>query len=332
MISRHIMANRKMRCVLLGITAALALALIEAPLAWSQDDDDHAQHEEAEPAGYDEHAGHEGPIILDAEDMQRMGIVVAPVGPGTIRKSLRLPGEVVLNEDRVAHIAPRFDGIVREVRKRLGDRVDAGEVMAVIESNTSLQTYTVKSLIGGAVVGKHITLGEFVTTDSDVYVVADLSDVWVNIAVYARDQGQVAAGQEVGIVSNDLGMGARAVVSYVSPLVDERTRTALARAVLPNPQGRWRPGSFVTVEIQSGGTQVPVAVPNHAIETLEDQNVIFVQTDAGFAPREITIGRANGDLTEVTTGLQAGERIVVQGSFTLKAELLKDSFGEGHAH
>lgn len=330
MVNRLFSADFKNRLVGWWIVAAVAVALCPATPAWSQAHDGH------DHGGEEEHSteaeGHDDLVLLDEHDIERMGIVVAAAGPGTIRTTLRLPGEIVLNEDRLAHIVPRFDGIVREVRKRLGDNVTAGEVTAVIESNTSLQTYDVKSLIAGTVVGKHITLGEFVNTDSDVYIVADLSDVWVDIAVYARDQGSVSVGQEVQIRSNDLNLSARAVISYVSPLVDEHTRTSLARAVLPNTQGSWRPGSFVTADLFSEAVDVPVTVPTHAIETMDGHPVVFVQTDEGFSPREVSVGMAGGRITEILAGLQAGEIIVVEGSFTLKAELMKESFGDGHGH
>ena len=210
MINRHYLADVRNRLVLCWIVAAIAVTLGPATPAWSQAHDDHA-HADAEDHST-EADGHDDLVVLDERDVERMGIVVAAAGPGTIRKTLRLPGEIVLNEDRLAHIVPRFNGIVREVHKRLGDSVNSGEVMAVIESNTSLQTYDVKSLMAGTVVGKHITLGEFVNTDRDVYVVADLSDVWVDIAVYARDQGSVSVGQEAQIRSNDLNLYARIVI------------------------------------------------------------------------------------------------------------------------
>ena len=338
MVSRPLLENLLSRLILVSVVLMILFSPGLAPSAWPQSHDDHAGDEGGENG---EHAdegeghegeGHDGPILLDQKDIERMGIELAPAGPGVIRTTLTLPGEIALNQDRVADIVPRFNGIVREVRKHLGDDVRAGEVMAVIESNTSLQTYEVKSLIAGSVVEKHITLGEFVSTESDVYIVADLSDVWVDIAVYARDQGAVSVGQEVEVRSNDLNISAKGVISYLSPLVDEQTRTSLARTVLPNSKGLWRPGSFITAEILAGVVTVPVAVPNHAIETMEDHDVVFVQTDRGFTPRQVTVGLANGGKTEIVAGLQAGEMIVVEGSFTLKAELMKESFGEGHGH
>lgn len=330
MDSRSHLSNHTSRLVLLWIVATVSFALCMSPFAFSQTHDEHALG--AEDEHHDVTNGHEETIVLEEHDIERMGIVVAPVGPGTIRNTLRLPGEIMLNEDRVAHIVPRFDGVIRDVRKRLGDEVSAGEVMAIIESNTSLQTYKVKSLIAGTIVEKHITLGEFVSTSSDLYIVADLSDVWVDIAVYARDQGAVAIGQEAQIRSNDLNLSSSVVITYMSPLVDKHTRTSLARAILPNPEGRWRPGSFITANILCGEADVSVAVPNRSIETFEDDQIVFVQEDRAFVLRKVTVGLTDGHVTEIVAGLKAGELIVVEGSFTLKAELMKGSFGSGHAH
>lgn len=161
--------------------------------------DEHEAHAEA---GHDEGAHEEGEatrVALDAEARAASGIVVAPAGPHTIRIGLDLPGEIVPNADRLAHIVPRFPGIAREVRKRLGDEVEQGDVLAVVEGNQSLSTYEVRSLISGTVIEKHITLGEFVRDDADIYVVADLSTVWANVSVYSRDVSRVRRGQSVRI-------------------------------------------------------------------------------------------------------------------------------------
>ena len=178
---------------------AACLALAFLVLACSKRDGDH-QPVPGEPAAHqDTHGGHEeteGRVELPKETQAASGIQVAPASSRSIRATLDLPGEIVPNADRLAHIVPRFPGVAREVRKRLGDAVREGEVLAVIEGNQSLSTYEVRSLISGTVIEKHLTLGEFVRDDQDIFVVADLSNIWVNVSIYARDVSRVRRGQK----------------------------------------------------------------------------------------------------------------------------------------
>ena len=139
----------------------------------------------------------------------------------------------------------------------------------------------------------------------------------------------------LGLLTVAAGHGvaeARGEISYVAPMVDEKTRTGLARVVLPNPDGRWRPGLFVTARVTVEEREVPLLIPKTALQTVDEKTCVFVQTDKGFEPRPVTLGRANDTDVEVTQGLAAGQRFVTQGAFTLKAELSKAAFGGEHGH
>jgi cobalt-zinc-cadmium efflux system membrane fusion protein len=118
---------------------------------------------------------HEGELVsLTAAEIEEFELRVAPAGNATIERRVELPGVVRANEDRLAHIVPRFAGIVTEVRKRIGDTVKSGETLAVIESSQSLSPYALKTLLDGVIIEKHVTRGEAVTPDSQAFVVADL--------------------------------------------------------------------------------------------------------------------------------------------------------------
>lgn len=299
--------------------------MIQAPPLLAQDHDD-------EHAGHDHGEEHEDVVRLGAAELQEFGIVVSEAGPAILEQVLDLPGEIQANDNALAHIVPRFSGIVTEVRTQVGDRVSAGEVLAVIESDESLSPYEMKTLIAGTVIDKHITLGEAVSREHAAFVVADLSSVWVDITVYQRDLLQVTTGQRVSISGgHDLPL-ATGKISYVAPIVDETTRTALARVVLPNGDGVWRPGSFITAQIMVDRLEVAVAVPRTALQMFEGRDVVFVQAEEGFVPRPVTVGRTDQAHLEIVSGLAPGEHYVSQGGFTLKAELGKESFGGDHDH
>ncbi|MCA9726536.1 MAG: efflux RND transporter periplasmic adaptor subunit [Candidatus Eisenbacteria bacterium] len=298
-------------------------------------DEHHGRGErDDEHDGEDEHDGHsEHDLVrLPEHEIEEFGIVVASAGPGRVETTVELPGEVQPNADRLAHIVPRYSGIVQEVRARIGDQVQQGQVLAVLESDESLASFEVRTLISGTVIGKHITLGEAASRERDAFVIADLSTVWIDLTVYQRDLETIRPGQRADVfVGHDL-VHDSGTVSYVTPVVDERTRTATARLVLPNPERKWRPGMFVTARVVVESEDVPLVVPRTALQTVEGRTAVFIETPDGFRPRPLQLGRHGESLVEVVAGIEPGERYVAEGGFTLKAELEKDSFGHGHAH
>lgn len=289
-------------------------------------------HEGHLNGGSEEGEHHDDFVKLSASQMEEFGVEVGTADRDRITTYVVLPGEVLPNADRVAHIVPRYAGIVKDVRSRIGDTVATGDVLAVIESSESLSPYELKTLMDGTIISKHITRGEAVTRDTQAFVIADLSDVWVELGIYQRDLSRVKVGQRVLVSSGHRSPAVEGTISYVSPVVDQDTRTALARVVLQNSDGRWRPGMFVTGRVTVNEVDVPVAVPHTALQTLEERTIVFVEEQDGFAPREVELGRTSTTLAEVLTGLAVGERYAAKGGFILKAELGRSELGEGHSH
>ena len=286
---------------------------------------DEEGHESVAPG--EVHAEH---VELTPEAIAASGIEVRAAGPAPIRVTLQLPGEVAPNADRLAHIVPRFPGIARTIHKSLGDAVKQDEVLAVIESNESLSPYEVRSLISGTVIERHITLGEFVRDDGDIFVIADLSTVWANLTVYPRDLERVRARQRVTIRGATGGAAADGAIDYIGPVLGEPTRAATARVTLANPGRNWRPGMFVTADVVISERHVAVAVEDGAVQHLAGKNVVFVQEEGHFEARPVEVGPGDGRLVEIRSGLEPGERYVAKGSFILKSELLKSEAGHDH--
>jgi cobalt-zinc-cadmium efflux system membrane fusion protein len=359
---------------------------------------------------HDEH-GEKGVVRLGDAELKEFGIEIGTAGPGNLKVHVSLPGEVVVNADRLAHIVPRVSGVVREVRKGLGDRVRKGDVMAVLESrdladakaaflnatekhalaranfareedlwkkrispeqdylqakqalaevgielrsaeqklhalgfsdaylaqlpsqpDMSYTRFEIVAPFEGTVIEKHLSLGETRKDDAEVFVIADLSSVWVNLSVYQKDMPYIRKGQPV-VVSAGHGIPDRSgVISYIGPLVGEQTRTAVARVVLTNAGGNLRPGLFVTGLITVDSVPVPLLVPRTAVQTVEDKPSVFVKTGGGFVLQPVTIGRSNETHVEITSGLAPGARYASSGAFTLKAQLSKGAFGDDHGH
>lgn len=315
-----------------------ALFLLALPRTGSgAEEEDHGHDHGAEAAA----AGHEGeegaheekPILLTEAERKEFGIVMAVAGPGDVSVTIDLPGEIRANQDRLAHIVPRFEGIVNEVRVGLGEQVAPGQTLAVVESDESLSPYDVKTLVAGTVIEKHATRGEAVSRNEALFVIADLSTVWVDLAVYQRDLARIRPGSEAAVRVGHEESSASSRVVYVAPVIDEISRTATARLVLPNPEGRWKPGMFVNALVVVDDVRVPVAVPPTAIHFLDGGEAVFVEEEHGFVPRPVATGRRGSGLVEILSGLDEGEAYVREGGFLLKSEHEKESFGHaGHAH
>ncbi len=269
-------------------------------------------------------------VRLEGDVVEEFGLEISPVGPAVIEETITLTGEIRVNEDRLAHIVPRFGGIVTEARKQIGDHVSSGETLAVIESSRSLTAYSLKAMLDGLIIEKHATQGEAVGNDTEAFVVADLSTVWVDLDVRLGDLPRVRAGQAVRIKSIHGTESANGLISYVTPLVDERTRTATARVVLKNESGFWRPGMFAVAELTLERAEVLSAVPKSAIHSLGKETVVFIVDDEGFRPRLVQVGLRDEHNAEVRGDIAPGEEVVVVGGFTVKSELIRKHLADDH--
>jgi cobalt-zinc-cadmium efflux system membrane fusion protein len=193
-----------------------------------------------------------------------------------------------------------------------------------------LTRYEIRAPIDGLVIEKHAAVGEAVKEDATIFVVADLSTVWVEMTVYPKDLDKVKVGQQVTVRATAFAATAEGRVSYVGSLVGEQTRSAKARVTLPNPERAWRPGLFVTVDLVENEAEVPVAVPVGAIQDYRDGNVVFGRFGDVFEARPVELGRTDGRTVEIVKGLAAGTQYGATNSYVLKADLGKA--GASHDH
>ena len=199
-------------------------------------------------------------------------------------------------------------------------------MLAAIESNQSLTAYELKAPIAGTVIDRQISLGEYVSEQKPAFVVADLSTIWVDFSVYRRDLGRVRARRRGADRSRRRPAATiKGTISYIAPVGSSDTQTALARVVLPNPDGRLRPGLFVTARLMlAGNAGRGRRDACSAIQTLENRTVVFVREDGDkFEAREVEIGERDPELVEITVGLSAGDVYVAENSFVVKAEMGK---------
>ena len=287
----------------------------------SEDEHGHAEK--------DDH-GAEGRVELTAAQLKNSEIVIEEAGPAKLRTKLRVFGKISPNEERLAHVMPRYPGIVRRVGKRLGDNVQKNDVLAVVQSNESLQEYEIKSDIAGTVVQKDVVVGESVGADKTIFVVVDLSTVWVDLNVYRQDFAKLRVGEKVLLEAAGVPEKVEGVISYISPFGAESTQTMLARAEVPNTSGMLRPGLFVSADVILEEEEVDVAVKESALQTIEEKEIVFVQEGDSFEPRPIKLGRRDGDFVEIVSGILPGESYAAKNSFVLKAQIGKGEASHEH--
>lgn len=265
-------------------------------------------------------------VALTAEQLKEAGIGLEQAGPAQIREVLPLYGVVAPNAERVREVGARFPGVIRSVERKLGDTVLQGDLLANIESNESLQVYAVRSPISGVISARNANPGEQ-TGDKPLYVVVDLSTVWVELSLFARDAAKVKVGQSVLVKSPVAEFSAQGKVTYVGPFGNSN-QALTARVEVPNPQNRWAPGLYVTGEVTLAQKTAALAVRSSAIQMIEDRPVVFVQSEGRFSAHPVTLGKTDGERTEVLQGLAAGDTYVATNSYVIKAELRKSEAEE----
>jgi cobalt-zinc-cadmium efflux system membrane fusion protein len=194
----------------------------------------------------------------------------------------------------------------------------------------ALSRFEVRAPIDGLVLERDATLGEAVSSDEALFVVGDLSSVFIDAPVDADALAALRVGQSARITTMNGGRQVDARVTYLSPRIDTSTRLGMVRFTINNTDGAWRPGLFVTVAVVDSTVTVPMAVPVDAIQSFRDWQVVFFRFGDWFEARPLELGRSDGQWVEVLSGLSPGDRYAATNSFAIKAEIGK--LGATHDH
>lgn len=396
-----------------GIAAMVAVAAMTGwPVQLSAGrDHDHAATDHADK---DAHGHDEGElrIALGEQQIRDAGITLAQAKGGTLRRHFLAPGSLVPDADHVARVSVRVLATVAELRKKLGDSVEQGEIVATIESRDvaeakseylaarvtnelrqtisarqkilaetralseneflrtqlaateaqirldssrqklfalglseaeiadlpnqppeSLRKQYLRAPISGRISERRVDLGGLIGREgqeSELFVIVNLDSIWVDLAVSPEDIASVREGGSVSIRAIGIEGEVSAKIIFVSPLLDRETRNARVIASLPNPDHRWKPGTFVTAEIPLGDDASKVIVPRKALQTVKGTPTLFIRDKDGFEARQVRTGREDDDDVEILSGLEPGETYAVANTFTLKAELEKAAAEHEH--
>lgn len=271
---------------------------------------------------------HEGRVRIADDMAAASGVKAAAAGSGAIRETIGLYGVIQPNAHTQRDVGARYPGVVRSVDVRVGDAVAAGQRLATIESNESLQVYAVHAPISGTITRRHANPGES-AGDEALFEVADFSTVWAQLTVFPRDRARLAAGQRVDVTAADGAARGSGRIGYVSPLGTE-SQALSARVELDNRDGAWTPGQFLDARVSVAETPARVVMPLDALQRFRDWDVVFVVEGDVYQAQPVTLGRRDDGNVEVTKGLAPGARVVVANSFLVKADVEKS--GASHDH
>lgn len=271
----------------------------------------------------------EGRTTIAAAIAAQSGIRVLPAGPAVIRDEHEVQGLLTLVEGRYARVMARFAGPIRAVNVAVGDSVKAGQTLATVESNVSLSNYALTSPLTGTVLARNANLGEL-AGDQPLFEIADLSTLWVDLHVFGSDATHIAPGAAVVVTRLSDGLEIDTRIDRILPSTATASQSTVARAILNNADGHWRPGTAVRARVTVAEDQVGLAVPLAALQRFRDWDVVFIRDGDDYEIRPLQLGRRDGIHVEVLSGLKPGDPVVVEQSYLVKADIEKS--GASHDH
>lgn len=273
---------------------------------------------------------YEGRTTIADEVARDAGIRVAPVGPGVIADEHDVQGLLTPIEGRVAKAVARFPGPIRELRAGVGDTVRAGQVLATVESNLSLSTYSITAPIAGSVLVREASVGALAGEGAALFEIADLTSLWVDLHIFGSDAEHIRAGVPVTVTRLNDEVSVETTLERVLPGMATASQSTVARATIANTDGMWRPGSAVKARVTVDRKPADLVVPLTALQTFRDWDVVFIRVGDTYEVRPVELGKRDGERVEVLSGIQAGDPIVVEQSYLVKADIEKS--GASHDH
>lgn len=270
----------------------------------------------------------EGRTTIAAKIAEEAGVKTELAGPAMLTETLTLYGQIAANPERQREVSARFPGLIRTVAKKLGDTVKAGETLATIESNDSLQTYALKAPLAGVVTQRDANPGEE-SGDRVLFTVTDTSAVIAELSVFPKDRARVQPGAAVQLKLADGDAQVTGKVARVDVKASSN-QSVQARVVIEQHDGSFLPGSFVTGEVAVAERQVPLAVKTAGLQAFRDFTVVYAQVGEIYEVRILELGTPQGEMVEVLGGLEPGTRYVTENSYLIKADI--DKSGASHDH
>lgn len=279
------------------------------------------------------YASYEGRTIISDAALKSTDVKIEKVSGATIAQKKVLNGRVTANAQKVIPLTARFPGVVKELKKFPGAKVEKGDVLAAIEANESLRTYDLIAPQSGEVLSVSAAVGEVVSSTQPIVTVGDLSSVWIDLVVSNNEAANLSVGQKVLVpISKDPDEKEHleGKIIYVSSVADGDTQTRLARAEVNNSSRKLIPETYIQAKVVTEEKIVPVAIRAEALQKFRDWDVVFMKVGNNFEIAILELGEVDGDWIEVKSGLKPGTEYATVNSFVVKADVMKS--GATHDH
>lgn len=283
----------------------------------------------------------EGRTKIETTVANALEIATDIAGPVVLQETINVFGQIVANTERVSQLRARFAGVIKSVKVSTGDMVRKGQTLATVESNESINMYTIKAPISGMITQRNANPGEQ-TNDQPLFVITDTSTVWLDLSIFPADINRVKVGVPVAFAaagseranksqskSETKSQPAEGKIDFIN-VIAKANQSVTARVVVDNKDGRFLPGSYVKAKIKVAEHAVPLAVKRSGLQAFRDFTVVYAQVGEEYEVRMLELGRQDDQWIEVLGGLEAGTRYVSENSYVIKADIEKS--GASHDH
>lgn len=276
---------------------------------------------------------HEDRVVkLDKESQEMIQLETGIAEKMSVEKRIRVYGEIAQDTENYAYVTANTHGQVEKLSAKLGDIIEKGDTALTIRKDDG-EIKEILSPAHGTVLAIHVKPQDKVDNVRSLISIVNLDRLRVSLDIYEKDLRFVRIGQRVEIETIAYpGKKFLGEVVYISPQVDEETQTIKVRADVDNSEHLLRLGMFVTGELVYRTDEEVISVRLSAVQHLDGEDIVFVPDREGFSAKEVLLGREFGDYVEIKDGLVDGDKLVTRGSFMLKSEMLKETFGGGHGH
>jgi len=270
----------------------------------------------------------EGRAKIEEAVADALGIKTEIASPVNMEKTVSAYGKITANPENVRQVSARFDGVIKRVFPSIGMQIKKGQKLAIVESNESLKTYTIKAPISGIIMERSANPGEQ-TNGRILFSIMNTSSVWAEIAIFPKDLSKVKVGLPVVISSVDGDVTAEGQISQIK-FNTENNQAVNARIKLSNKNGQFIPGSFVMGDVKVGEHKAGLAVKRGGLQAFRDFTVVYAKIGQEYEVRMLELGLQAGDWAEVLGGLEPGTEYVSENSYVIKADIEKS--GAAHDH
>ena len=324
-MTRFLFLSKKITAA--ALVGVFSLSVQASPHASGDEkhNDDHDKHEHHNDHGHEDHHGHASESHIDQAIADEAGITTAVAGPYTLQQSTKVYGQLNSGPEQTSHVRARFSGVIDSVYATIGDSVEAGDLLAVVESNQSLKKFQIKAPISGTIVQRHANPGE-VTQAQILFSITQLNFLWAELHVFPIQRSQIKKHAAVTITVNHEQYQTN--IEHILPSMDEVF--SIARAKIDNPSQHLSPGTMIEAEIYTNTIDVSLAVNKKALQSLEGQIGIFIKAGDTFTFKALKTGQEDNEFIEVKSGLAGGEEYVIDNSFLIKADIQKSEAEHNH--